>query len=86
MLRCNCTSTSPHHIMIQLTRLNDDVFTLNAIMIEQIQSHPDTTITLINGKKMVVKEPEKEVANLVARFYRKLGIRECIKEVGDTNE
>lgn len=72
--------------MIQLTRLNDDIFTLNAIMIEQIQSHPDTTITLINGKKLVVKEPEKEVAGLVTSFYRKLGIRQCVKEVGDASE
>ncbi|MFZ3576613.1 flagellar FlbD family protein [Virgibacillus sp. DJP39] len=72
--------------MIQLTRLNDDLFTLNAIMIEQIQSHPDTTITLINGKKIVVKEPENEVTSLVASFYRKLGIRECVKRVGGENE
>ncbi|WP_430791394.1 flagellar FlbD family protein [Virgibacillus flavescens] len=72
--------------MIRLTRLNKDVFTLNALMIEQIQSHPDTTITLINGKKIVVKEPEQEVASLVSSFYRKLGIRECVKEVGDANE
>ncbi|ASN05720.1 flagellar FlbD family protein [Virgibacillus necropolis] len=71
--------------MIQLTRLNNEVFTLNAIMIEQIQSHPDTTITLINGKKMVVKEPEKEVASLVTSYYRKLGIRECVKGIGDAN-
>lgn len=72
--------------MIQLTRLNDDVFTLNAIMIEQIQSHPDTTITLINGKIIVVKEPEKEVANLITRFYSILGMKQCVKEVGDANE
>ena len=74
-----------HHIMIQLTRLNDDVFTLNAIMIEQIQSYPDTTITLINGKKIVVKEPEKVVESLATSFYRQLGIRQCLKELGDVN-
>lgn len=55
--------------MIQLTRLNGESFTLNAVMIEQIQSYPDTTITLTNGKIIVVKNPEQEVADLVTAFY-----------------
>ncbi|MDM5316523.1 flagellar FlbD family protein [Fictibacillus sp. b24] len=56
--------------MISLTQLNGNTFTLNAIYIEQIQSFPDTTITLTTGKKFVVKESEEEVAQKVASFYR----------------
>ena len=55
--------------MIQLTRLNDDLFTLNACMIEQIQSLPDTTITLINGKKIVVKEKINEFQRNTGKEY-----------------
>ncbi|RZT22934.1 flagellar FlbD family protein [Fictibacillus sp. BK138] len=56
--------------MISLTQLNGNTFTLNAIYIEQVQSFPDTTITLTTGKKFVVKESEEMVAQKVASFYR----------------
>lgn len=72
--------------MIQLSRLNSELFILNAIMIEQIQTLPDTTITLINGKKMVVKNPESEVIALITDYYRKIGIEATLKEVGETSE
>lgn len=60
--------------MIPLTRLNGDSFTLNAIYIEQVQSFPDTTLTLHNGKKLVVKESREEVLSLVKQFYRQIGL------------
>ena len=47
--------------MITLKRLNDDEFVLNAVLIEQVQSLPDTTISLINGKKIVVKNKADDV-------------------------
>lgn len=72
--------------MIQLTRLNGESFTLNAVMIEQIQSYPDTTITLTNGKIIVVKNPEQEVADLVTAFYQKTGIFGTFDETGDRSE
>lgn len=56
--------------MISLTQLNGNTFTLNAIYIEQVQSFPDTTITLTTGKKFVVKESEEMVAQKAATFYR----------------
>lgn len=60
--------------MVKLTRLNGTVFTLNAIYIEQIQSFPDTTITLTNGKKIVVRESEEDVILLVTKFFRQISI------------
>lgn len=72
--------------MIQLTRLNNDLFTLNACMIEQVQSFPDTTITLINGKKIVVKESEEEVTQLTIQFYKQIGLAPFTEKAGDWNE
>jgi flagellar protein FlbD len=72
--------------MIQLTRLNGEPFTLNALMIEQIQSLPDTTITLTNSKKMVVKESETEVTQLITVYYQKIGLHGKLKEEGKLNE
>ncbi|MBL3647171.1 swarming motility protein SwrD [Bacillus vallismortis] len=60
--------------MIKVTRLNGQPFTLNALFIEQIECFPDTTITLSNGKKFVVKEDEEAVLEKIATFYRKIQI------------
>lgn len=60
--------------MIELTRLNGEKFILNAIYLEQIQAFSDTTITLSNSKKMVVKEPVDEVVKLTEEFYQKIGL------------
>ncbi|ASB60896.1 hypothetical protein SC22_12970 [Bacillus sp. A053] len=60
--------------MIKVTRLNGQPFTLNALFIEQIECFPDTTITLSNGKKFVVKEDEEAVLEKIASFYRNIQI------------
>lgn len=72
--------------MIQLTKLNGESFTLNAVMIEQVQSFPDTTITLINGKKIVVQNPETEVKSLMISFYQESGILGSLPKVGEKDE
>jgi flagellar protein FlbD len=60
--------------LITLTRLNGKPFTLNAIYIEQIEAFPDTTITLTNGKKIVVRESVEDVVVLVKNFYKHISI------------
>lgn len=60
--------------MIKLERLNGDEFYLNALLIEQIQSYPDTTITLTNGKKIVVKTSEERLINKINDYYKKIGL------------
>lgn len=60
--------------MIKVTRLNGKPFILNAIFIETIESFPDTTITLSNGRKYVVKETEEETIRLVEKFYRSVNL------------
>lgn len=60
--------------MIKVTRLNGKPFILNAIYIEKIESFPDTTITLTNGCKYVIKESEEETLRLVTRFYQSINM------------
>ena len=50
-------------VMIMLTKFNSKTnkkgeFVLNAEIIESIEETPDTVITLTNGKKLIVEEPE----------------------------
>ncbi len=56
--------------MIQLTKLNGQIFTLNALYIERIESFPDTTITLTSGRKYVVLDPADVVNERIVRFYQ----------------
>ncbi|WP_261132839.1 flagellar FlbD family protein [Bacillus sp. Marseille-Q3570] len=69
--------------MIQLTKLNGQTFTLNAIYIEQVQAFPDTTITLTNGRKFVVKEGIHEVQEAVNTFYKEISILGLPKQKED---
>ncbi|MBU9720326.1 MULTISPECIES: flagellar FlbD family protein [Bacillaceae] len=68
--------------MILLTKLNGQTFTLNALYIEQIQEFPDTTITMMNGKILVVKDSEEDVRIKVEEFYRQVGLT-AMKRIGD---
>ncbi|TFB23206.1 flagellar protein FlbD [Filobacillus milosensis] len=70
--------------MINVTRLDNQKYIVNALYIEKIESLPDTTITLTNGKKHFVKESASEVMQLVDEFYQKIGIVDLArKEVMD---
>ncbi|MEK5231136.1 flagellar FlbD family protein [Lysinibacillus sp. FSL K6-0232] len=60
--------------MIELTRLNGKVFSLNALYIETVESFPDTTITLTTGTKIIVLESEDEVRKRVTAFYKNIQI------------
>jgi flagellar protein FlbD len=63
--------------MIKLTKFNSEVnkkgiFILNAEVIETIEETPDTVVTLINGKKLIVDEPMDEVVRRVMSYRRAL--------------
>jgi len=60
--------------MIELKRLNGEDFVLNAFMIEQIQAFPDTTITLTNGKKIVVQTALDEVMEKIMAYHQQVGL------------
>ena len=56
--------------MIELTRLNGAKILVNAQLIEVVEETPDTVISLVTGKKIIVKESRQDVKNLV-KSYRK---------------
>lgn len=66
--------------MIELTKLNDVKFTLNADIIEVVEETPDTVVTLTTGHKIIVKESRQEVTNLV-KLYRKELYEDIIKQI-----
>ena len=56
--------------MIYLTRLDGKQFLLNAELIREAESTPDTIITLSNGQKMVVSESVEDVRRAVLEYKR----------------
>ena len=47
--------------MIKLSRLNGELFILNADLIRYVEARPDTFITLTTGERVVVMETMDEV-------------------------
>lgn len=60
--------------MIELTKLNGKVFSLNALYIETVESFPDTTITLTTGRKFIVLESEDEVRQRVNALFKNIQV------------
>ncbi|GAX90531.1 flagellar FlbD family protein [Effusibacillus lacus] len=60
--------------MIKVTRFNGSELTINATLIEVVEATPDTVITLVNNKKIVVREPVDEVVQMITDFYKTIGI------------
>lgn len=56
--------------MIHVTRLNGHSFLLNAELIEQLDSTPDTVIVLTNGTSIVVRESADLVLERVLEYKR----------------
>ena len=56
--------------MIELTKLNDVKFTVNADIIELVEETPDTVVTLTTGKKLIVKESRQDITDLVIAYRR----------------
>ncbi len=61
--------------MITVTKLNDSIITVNADLIEFIESTPDTIISMTTGKKILVKETVDCVIQKVIKYRQ-----ECFKK------
>lgn len=54
--------------MIKVTRLNHQELVINAEHIEFVEATPDTVISLVSGKKMVVSEGVDEIIKRVIAY------------------
>lgn len=58
--------------MIDVTRMNGSLLTINNHLIEMVEETSDTVITLTTGKKIIVKESRQEVKNLVKLYEKEI--------------
>ncbi len=58
--------------MITVTRLNGKPMVVNAELIRSVEENPDTTITLINGEHLIVKERMQQIVEKAIDYGRHL--------------
>jgi flagellar protein FlbD len=59
--------------MITITRFNGTELTLNADLIEFVEQTPDTVITMVTGRKVLVRESADEITRRVIAYRRETG-------------
>jgi flagellar protein FlbD len=58
--------------MIKVTRLDGVEYYLNPHQIESIEVHPDTTLVMLTGKKLIVRESVEETIKRIEEYRRRI--------------
>ncbi|CEK17871.1 flagellar FlbD family protein [Chthonomonas calidirosea] len=59
--------------MIQVTRFNHTELYINADLIEFVESTPDTVISMVSGRKVLVLETPEEVRRKILVYRQEVG-------------
>ncbi len=58
--------------MIRVHRLNDQEFLINCELIEFVEETPNTVISMVSGRKIVVAESSEAIQTLIIEYKRKI--------------
>jgi flagellar protein FlbD len=59
--------------MIQVTRLDGREFYLNPHQIEYIELNPDTTLIMLSGKRLIIREDYETILQRIIDYRREIG-------------
>jgi len=59
--------------MIKVTRLNGNEYYINPHQIESMELHPDTTLLMLSGKHVVIREKVEEIIGRIIEYRRRIG-------------
>lgn len=59
--------------MIEVTQLNGKKYWINPHMIETMESLPDLTLTMLSGRKIIIKDLPEDVINKIIDYRKKIG-------------
>ena len=65
--------------MIRVHRLNDQEFLINCELIEFVEETPNTVISMVSGRKIVVAETSEQIQNLIIEHKRKIFSSDIVK-------
>ena len=57
--------------MIDVMRLDGKIYWVNPHMIESMESTPDLTLTMLSGKKIIVKNSPEELIEKIIQYRKK---------------
>ena len=60
--------------MIDVMRLDGKIYWVNQHMIESMETTPDLTLTMLSGRKIIVKNSPKELIDKIIEYRRNIGI------------
>ena len=63
---------SPSFAMIKLTRLHNQILVVNPDHIYEADANPDTTLRLVNGETIIVKETLDELIAKVVEYRQRI--------------
>jgi len=58
--------------LVRVHRLNNQEFLINCELIEFVEETPNTVISMVSGRKLVVSETSEEIQNLIIEYKRKI--------------
>lgn len=61
--------------MIKVTKINGEPVVINALLIELIESTPDTLVSLTTGHKIMLRDGMDEVVAAASAYYRAIGLQ-----------
>jgi flagellar protein FlbD len=59
--------------MIKVSRLNGAIYYINPHQIESVEVLPDTTLLMLSGKHIVVREKVVELIDRIVEYRRRIG-------------
>jgi flagellar protein FlbD len=59
--------------VIQVTRLDGKEYYINPHQIESIEVHPDTTLLMLSGKHVIVREKVPELIERIVDYRKQIG-------------
>ncbi len=65
--------------MIRVHRLNDQEFLINCELIEFVEETPNTVISMVSGRKIVVAETSEQIQTLIIEHKRKIFSSDIVK-------
>ncbi|MDE5898819.1 MAG: flagellar FlbD family protein [Treponemataceae bacterium] len=60
--------------MIEVMRLDGKSYWVNPHMIESMETNPDLTLSMLSGKKIVVKNSPSDIIEKIIGYRRQIGI------------
>ena len=59
--------------MVKVTRLDKTEFYVNPHQIEYVESNPDTTLIMLSGKRIVIREDYPTLLERIVEYRRLIG-------------